>query len=180
MKITVLTGSPHEAGTTDFLTKKFIAGAEEAGHEIYRFDAARKSVEPCIACDRCGQGCEPCIIEDDMDELKPHLLEAELVVFVTPLSYSGMSAQLKSVLDRFYGIDNLLRGSGKKSILLAACADEAYGDWAMNELAAHYKGFIDYLQWEDKGMIMATGCGSRTDVEASGFPEQAYELGKNL
>ena len=29
-------------------------------------------------------------------------------------------------------------------------------------------------------MIMATGCGSRTDVEASGFPEQAYELGKNL
>lgn len=180
MKITVLTGSPHQAGTTALLADKFIQGAEEAGHQVYRFDAAEKGVSPCIACDCCGQGCEPCVMDDDMEELNPHLLEADLVAFVTPLYYSGMSAQLKTVVDRFYGIDNRLCGSGKKTVLLAACADGAENGWAMDELAAHYKGFTGYLQWENLGMILATGCGSRIDAEASPFPEQAYQLGKSL
>ncbi len=180
MKITVLTGSPHQAGATALLADKFIQGAEEAGHQVYRFDAAEKGVSPCIACDCCGQGCEPCVMDDDMEELNPHLLEADLVAFVTPLYYSGMSAQLKTVVDRFYGIDNRLCGSGKKTVLLAACADGAENGWAMDELAAHYKGFTGYLQWENLGMVLATGCGSRGDAEASPFPEQAYQLGKSL
>ena len=50
----------------------------------------------------------------------------------------------------------------------------------MDELAAHYKGFTGYLQWENLGMVLATGCGSRGDAEASPFPEQAYQLGKSL
>ena len=40
MKIVVLTGSPHENGTSFVLADSFIKGAEEAGHSIYRFDAA--------------------------------------------------------------------------------------------------------------------------------------------
>ena len=36
-------------------------------------------------------------------------------------------------------IDNRLCGSGKKTVLLAACADSAENGWAMDELAAHYK-----------------------------------------
>ena len=84
------------------------------------------------------------------------------------------------MVDRFYGIDNRLCGSGKKTVLLAACADSAENGWAMDELAAHYKGFTGYLQWENLGMVLATGCGSRGDAEASPFPEQAYQLGKSL
>ena len=59
MKITVLTGSPHRDGTTALLAERFIEGAQAAGHQAYRFDAAEKEVFPCLACDQCGQGCEP-------------------------------------------------------------------------------------------------------------------------
>ena len=80
MKITVPNGSPHEAGTTALLADKFIQGAEEAGHMVYRFDAGQKAVGSCIACDSCGQGCEPCVMEDDMCELIPYLIACDMVV----------------------------------------------------------------------------------------------------
>ena len=44
MKITIITGSAHKNGTTAYLTEQFIKGAEEAGHKIFRFDAAFKDV----------------------------------------------------------------------------------------------------------------------------------------
>ena len=46
MKILVITGSAHKKGTTAVLTEQFIKGAEEAGHEVFRFDAAFHDVHP--------------------------------------------------------------------------------------------------------------------------------------
>ena len=53
MKITVISGSPHKEGTSAVLVQEFIRGAEEAGHEVYRFDAAFRKIHPCMACDKC-------------------------------------------------------------------------------------------------------------------------------
>ena len=41
MKIVTITSSPHRKGTTDVLASAFCRGAEEAGHEVFRFDAAK-------------------------------------------------------------------------------------------------------------------------------------------
>ena len=46
MKILLITGSAHKKGTTAYLAEKFVQGAIEAGHEIYRFDAAFKMYIP--------------------------------------------------------------------------------------------------------------------------------------
>lgn len=54
MKITVLTGSPRKSGNSACLAGQFIKGAEEKGHEVFRFDCAFKNVGPCRACNRCG------------------------------------------------------------------------------------------------------------------------------
>ena len=48
MKITVLTGSPRENGTSNYMADEFIRGAEESGHEVYRFDTARADIKNCI------------------------------------------------------------------------------------------------------------------------------------
>ena len=42
MKILVITGSPRKNGNSSTLADHFIRGAEEAGHEMVRFDAAFK------------------------------------------------------------------------------------------------------------------------------------------
>ncbi len=45
MKIVVLTGSPHHPGTSEQLADAFVKGATEAGNEVYRFDAGRRTDE---------------------------------------------------------------------------------------------------------------------------------------
>lgn len=53
MQITVITGSAHRHGTSALPADGFIKGATEAGHEVFRFDAAFKDVHPCLGCDTC-------------------------------------------------------------------------------------------------------------------------------
>jgi multimeric flavodoxin WrbA len=48
MKILVLTGSPHKAGTTALLADEFCEGAKEAGHDVMRIDTADLRINPCI------------------------------------------------------------------------------------------------------------------------------------
>lgn len=176
MKVTVITGSPHKKGTSALLAEKFIEGANQAGHEIFRFDAAFERVAPCQGCDYCRRN-DSCFQKDDMANLNPALLAADVIVFVTPLYYFGMSAQLKAVIDRFYEKNDRLMG-GKKALLLATAYDDK--DWTMQALVDHYRTVLRYLQWEDLGTLLAVGCGGRSDIERTDFPERARQLGRNL
>ena len=119
MKITVITGSARKNGTSNYMADEFIRGAEESGHEVYRFDSARKDVKHCLGCNACGMGEKPCIHKDDFVELKEHLLNSDVVVFVTPIYYFGMSSTLKKVIDRFYSIDPQLKEKTNKGILIS-------------------------------------------------------------
>ena len=178
MKITVITSSPHKHGTSALLADEFIRGAREAGHDVFRFDSAYEQVSPCLACDQCKDSHTGCVRKDSMEKLNPHLLAADTVVFVTPLYYYGMSAQLKTVIDRFYANNSALLGCGKSAILLATSYD-AY-DWTMNAITTHYQTIVRYLEWKDAGVLFATGCGSREDIEQTEFPAIAYKMGKEI
>ena len=118
MNILVINGSPHVKGTSTLLMDEFIRGAQEKGHETHVFHAAREDVHPCIACDTCRKTGNGCVFKDGMEKLNPMLADAELVVFVTPLYYFGMSAQIKAVFDRFYANNAALREQQKKTIVL--------------------------------------------------------------
>ena len=69
MKIVMMTGSAHRNGTTATLADRFQQGALDAGHEVYRFDAAFQNVHPCIGCDKCVRTSECTFEADDMKEL---------------------------------------------------------------------------------------------------------------
>ena len=100
MKIVILQGSPNRNGSTAILTEEFSRGAREAGHSITRFDLADMDVKPCTGCVACGyEG--PCVQHDDSQKIRAEILSADMLVFATPLYYYGMSAQLKTVVDRF-------------------------------------------------------------------------------
>lgn len=178
MKIVLITGSPRKKGTSNLLAEHFIKGAEEAGHEIYRFDAAFSNIHPCIGCDKCKCGDNECVFKDDMLTLYPKLIEADLIAYATPLYYHGVSAQIKSVIDRFHGIDNFLCGAKKKAVLLVCGASPH--TWVMDGIVATYETDLKYLNWQDAGKVLAIGCYAREDIEKTDYPNQAYLLGKNL
>ena len=178
MKIVIITGSPHKKGTSALLAEKFIKGAAEKGHSVFRFDAAFEDVYPCTACNKCRSSmADPCVFDDDMGKLYPQLLEADLIAFVSPLYYYSVSAQLKLVIDRFYPINSKITGNKKAVLMMTA---EAKGEEAMSGAIKSYLEAIKYLKWIDCGMVLAGGCGVREEIENSNFPEKAYQLGKSL
>lgn len=177
MKIVVLTGSPRRNGNTNHLAGQFIKGAEEAGHEVYRFDCAQRKVSSCIACNRCGMNGQ-CIFNDDFEELRPQLVAADMVVFATPMYYFGFSSQLKAVIDRFYALNGQIKGNVKQSALLMAYADTTPKE--AEPMLSHYHTLLQYLGWKDSGSVVAAGMWPAGAVNGTEYSRQAYELGRKL
>lgn len=175
MKIVVLTGSPRRNGNTNYLADRFIAGAQ--GHKVFRFDCATHKVNACMACNRCGMDGD-CVLKNDFSIVRPHLLEADMVVFVTPMYYFGFSAQIKSVIDRFYAINGRIKGAPKKTAFLMAYANSAYKD--AEAMRVHYATLADYLGWSDMGSVIAPGVWTAGSIRDTKYGEEAYQLGKSL
>ena len=177
MKIIVLMGSPNKDGSSNLLAKNFICGAEEAGHSVNVIDAAHLDIHPCTGCIHCGyEG--PCAQQDGMETIRSAILEADMLVFVTPLYYYGMSAQLKTLIDRFCSFNSSIQEKHMKSTLLAVAWNNA--DWTFDALEAHYHTLVRYLNLLDMGMVLGKGCGTPSMTKSSGYPGMAYDLGKSL
>lgn len=174
--IVVITGSPHRNGTSALLADKFIEGAQSKGHNVYRFNAAFEDINPCQGCNACHRN-GPCVHKDAIEQkLMPELLKADVIVLITPLYYYAMSAQLKTVVDRFYS--HLRSFDGKKTLLMATAYNSA--GWTFEALVDHYQSLAGYMKWQDMGMVLGYGCGSRGNIERSEFPEQAFKLGQSI
>lgn len=177
MNIVILEGSPNKNGSSHLLAEHFIRGAEESGHNVYSIDAAHANIHPCTGCIHCGyEG--PCVQKDDMETIRRQILEADMMVFVTPLYYYGMSAQLKTLIDRFCAFNSSIQHKRMKSALLTVAWNSA--DWTFDALEAHYHTLVRYLNLKDMGMVLGKGCGSPIMTQSSGYPEKAYNLGKSL
>ena len=162
MKILVITGSPRKGGNSSTLADSFAKGAAEAGHEVVRFDAAFKDVHPCTGCNSCGMN-GPCVFKDDFEFVRKHVVDADLVVFATPMYYFGISAQIKAVIDRFYAINGKIHVP-KQAVLLMT----------------HYEVLLKYLGWTDAGQIIAPGVWPVGAIKSTKYPDEAYKLGKSV
>ena len=177
MKVLVLQASPNLKGSTAILVDEFCRGAREAGHAVERVDVRKLKISPCTGCVACGyEG--PCVQHDDMDGLRARILSADMLVLATPLYYYGMTAQLKTVIDRFCSANSSITGKRMRSALLTVAWNA--DDWTFEALVAHYRTLVRYLHWRDQGMILGYGCGSPGMTRASGYPREAYELGLRI
>lgn len=176
MKILVITGSPRKNGNSNTLAGNFIKGAQEAGHNVVRFDSAFKDVHPCVACNKCGMNGQ-CVFKDDFEFVKANIVDADAVVFATPMYYFGISAQIKAVIDRFYAINGQIHVP-KKAVLLMTYADTSAKE--AQPIINHYEVLLNYLGWSDAGKVIASGVWTAGDVNNTQYPKQAYELGKNI
>ncbi len=177
MKVVVITGSAHKKGTSAYLADELIRGTKEQGNEVYRFDSAFEDVKGCLGCGHCRKTGNPCVRQDAMEKLIPHLQSADVIVFATPVYYFGMSSQIKTVIDRFFAPEESLKGN-KKTVLLATAASPV--DTIIKNVTGLFHDVAGWMQWENAGEVLAIGCGSREQMESTDYPAQAYEIGKAL
>ena len=99
-KILIISTSPRKGSNSEALAEAFAAGAREVGHEVECVSLRGKTVQFCRGCFVC-QETQRCVIRDDADDLRQKALEADVLVFATPIYYYEMSGQMKTLLDRF-------------------------------------------------------------------------------
>lgn len=177
--ILVLTGSPRSNGNSFMLADAFIKGAEEAGHRIQRFDAARKQIDGCRACNQCFKHGKACLFDDDFNSLAPILEETDVLVLATPLYWFSFPTQLKAVLDKFYAF---MAGGRplkiKECALLVSAETDEMKDF--DGIVRSYELIADYLKWTDRGKILVPNVGEPGAIKGSPALDEARNLGKNI
>ena len=99
MKVLGIMGSPRRQSNTEILLDRALAGAEEMGAEVEKAVASELRVSPCreiYACLKDGR----CAIKDDMQWLYEELLEADHIIFASPIFFYALTSQAKAIVDR--------------------------------------------------------------------------------
>ena len=102
-KILIILGGGRKKGNTAQLVDAFMKGAMEAGHATELISLNQLQVNGCIGCNACRYG-KPCVQKDDFNSLVPKILEADLLVFASPLYFWTISSKIKAFIERFYCI----------------------------------------------------------------------------
>ena len=101
MKILGIVCSPRKGGNTEILVEQVLASARDLGADTELDFIADKKIAPCDGCESClvtGK----CKVDDDMQGMYPKLIEADGIVFGTPVYFWGMTAQAKTLIDRTF------------------------------------------------------------------------------
>ncbi|QDR78942.1 flavodoxin family protein [Sporomusa termitida] len=179
--ILVLTGSPRQGGNSDMLADAFIKGARAGGHTVAKFATAAKKIGGCRACEACWSKNTACSIQDDFAELEPLLESAATLVLASPLYWFGVSSHLKAAIDKFYaytrpGCKRPLKI--KESLLLICGADEGLG--VFTGAIETYKGIVDYMKWQDKGILAVPSVSAKGAIVHTEALKQAEKLGAEI
>jgi multimeric flavodoxin WrbA len=91
-------GSPRKQAT-EYVLEQALAMLKEKGFETQLWTVRGKWLEYCTHCDFCLKE-KNCQIQDDMEELYELLAKAKGIIFASPVYNGGVSAQIKTVMDR--------------------------------------------------------------------------------
>ena len=175
MRIATLFGSPREKGNTATVLGWVEEALRNQGHEVDRVDVAKHKINGCLECYTCQRKPEEpgCPQKDDALEIFQRMMDADVVVYASPMFCWSWPAQIKPLIDRhFCLVKDLGEGGykslaeGKKVALVGTCAGpmEANG----NLLVEQFSALVDYAKARLVGQLFVPLC---TTPEA--MPESA-------
>lgn len=178
-KIVVITGSPRKNGNSFAMTEAFIKAAEAKGHIVTRFDAAMKKLGGCRACETCFTTGKACTFDDDFNTIAPAILEADAVVFTTPVYWYSIPAQIKCVIDRIFSF--VVGGkdiAGKECALIACCEEDDMS--VMDGVRIPIERSAALLKWKMVGEVLVPGVLNTGDIEKTNGCKQAAALAEKI
>ena len=113
MKILGLSFSPRKQGNTELLLERAFIGAGKQGAQTELYRVSARDIKCCDGCGSCFKT-GACHIQDDMQELYDKMLEAEGILFGTPVYFYNVTAQGKAVIDRTIALNNPGRNLANK------------------------------------------------------------------
>lgn len=102
VKVLALNGSPRgQKGNTEQVLQSFLEGMEDQGAVIEKIYLKEKEIRHCLGCFSCWKKTPgKCIQFDDMSDLLPRYIEADILVYATPLYCFTVTGIMKNFMDR--------------------------------------------------------------------------------
>ena len=174
--IIVISSSPRIEGNSDILTNQFICGAKESGHKVCKINFSNKNINYCKGCLSC-QLTSRCLQDDDMDEILEEMVNADVIVFATPVYFFSMCGQMKTFIDRTTPRYNELCNKEFYYLLTASINDEKY----LKPTVREFNVFLDCLKNpSQKGIVYGINSTEVGEIKASPAYMEAYEMGKKV
>lgn len=171
--ILIISSSPRKNGNSQMLCEQFKRGAEEKGHTVTLIRLMEKKIGFCRACDGCMRNDGTCVLNDDMEEILKLFQKADVIVLATPVYFYGISAQMKTFIDRTYPIWQHL---GKKEVYYIISA--GLGEDIIERSLGDLDGFVEHLEeYRIAGRIYATDVMEAGLVKNLDVFEKAYQMG---
>ena len=115
------------------------------------------------------------MLKDDMAGLRELFRKADVLVLATPVYFYGISAQMKTFIDRMYPIWQHL---GKKEVYYIVSA--GLGKDIMDRSLGDLDGFVEHLEeYTIAGRLYATNVMDAGMVKDKDIFNEAYEMGYN-
>ena len=107
MNILGISCSPRKGGNTEILVREALSSIRDEVTNTELLTIWDKKINPCQGCLSC-MDTGKCRIKDDMQEIHLRLLEADGIIFGTPVYFFNAAAQAKILIDRSYALGSKL------------------------------------------------------------------------
>jgi multimeric flavodoxin WrbA len=186
MKVLGIMGSPRRQSNTEILLDRALAGAKKMGAAVEKVAVSELKVHPCLeiyACRKDGK----CAIKDDMQQLYEKLLEADHIVFASPIFFYGLTSQAKAIVDRCQAlwVRKYVLGMGKedrrirRGVFISVGATR--GERLFDAVVLTVKYFFDAIGVKYAGDLLIRGIDGKAQIkEHSTALQDAFRLGQQL
>jgi multimeric flavodoxin WrbA len=104
MQAIVLNGMSPDDQVTESVYRLMINALESRGWQITSFDLYDMEVTPCGGCFGCWIQTPGRCLSSQTDEIARTLIQSDVAVYVTPVTFGGYSSELKKVVDHMIGL----------------------------------------------------------------------------
>lgn len=138
IKICAIVGTLHKNSNTVYFVNKFIEMIKDNfSLKVYAnvYTLSMYEVKECLGCLKCMK-LGKCIQKDDMEKLQREMIDADIVIWGTPVYMDGISGVLKNFIDRLHMWSKILPMRGKYGIILSTSSHKIANTFVQ-----------DYLIW---------------------------------
>jgi multimeric flavodoxin WrbA len=186
MKVVSIFGSPQKKGNTATVLGWVEEALVNQGHEVDRINVTQYKVNGCLGCYKCQEKPdEPgCVQKDDALELLNRMIDADAIVYASPLYCWSWTGQIKPLIDRHFCLvtdagtpkwKSLI--AGKPTALVMTCAGPVEEN--ADILVKQFDSLVDYGRARVVDHLVVPLCTS-PDALPVNVKEQAAKLAGDL
>jgi multimeric flavodoxin WrbA len=187
IKVLGISTSPRIKGNSDLLLRRALTGAESAGASTEYLHLPDYKINPCIECNACYKT-GTCAVKDDYQMILEKILNADRLIFATPVFFMTVCAQAKMLIDRgqcLWAHKYVLKkgpitpGLDRRAMVIAVGGSRSKKQF--DSIRLTMKSYFDALQVHYMANLFVSKIDARGDIEKHPSAlNEAYRLGSLL